>query len=115
MGWLGRIIKLLFVDDEVFLSAIANTIKFAHVTGPIGYIMAFLLAWLISQIPVKYRFLYTLSSIIRQRLRAAVAISVIWTVLILGRSLRTDQSMDDQFGIINEPFLWFGRRTIMPV
>ena len=43
--------KLLFVDDDIFLKAIGITLKFAFITGPVGYVLSFLLAWLISQIP----------------------------------------------------------------
>ncbi len=82
IGWSN--FKLLFVDDEVFLKAIANTLKFALVTGPIGYILAFLLAWLISQIPVKYRFFYTLC-FYTPAITSGVAISVIWLYFILRR------------------------------
>lgn len=52
--------RLLFVDDDIFLKAIGITFKFAVITGPLSYILSFLLAWLISQIPQKFRFFYTL-------------------------------------------------------
>ena len=32
--------KLLFLDDEVFLTAISNTLTFAVITGPIGYLLS---------------------------------------------------------------------------
>ena len=35
---------VLFLEDEVFLKAIQNTLIFAVVTGPISYILCFLLA-----------------------------------------------------------------------
>lgn len=41
----------LIVKDEVFLIAIKNTMLFALVTGPISYIMCFLFAWLINELP----------------------------------------------------------------
>lgn len=48
--------RLLFVDDDIFLQAVGITLKFAFITGPVGTFLLFFLAWLISQIPQKYRF-----------------------------------------------------------
>ena len=45
----------LFLDDEVFTIAVKNTFVIALVTGPIGYIMAFIFAWLINELPNKIR------------------------------------------------------------
>lgn len=74
--------KLLFVDDDIFLKAVGITLKFAIITGPIGYIMAFLLAWLISQIPQKFRFFYTLCYYVPS-ITSAVAMSVVCCICSL--------------------------------
>lgn len=41
----------LFLQDEVFQTAIKNTFIIAIITGPVGYIIAFLFAWLINELP----------------------------------------------------------------
>ena len=41
----------LFLQDEVFQTAVKNTFLVAVITGPVGYIMAFLFAWLINELP----------------------------------------------------------------
>src|SRR5574344_883825 len=41
----------LFLQDDVNQIAIKNTFLIAMVTGPIGYIMAFIIAWLINELP----------------------------------------------------------------
>ncbi|SFI94373.1 multiple sugar transport system permease protein [Treponema bryantii] len=41
----------LFLEDEVFTIAIKNTFLVAIITGPVGYIMAFIFAWLINELP----------------------------------------------------------------
>ena len=41
----------LFLEDDVFTIAIKNTFVIAIITGPIGYIMAFIFAWLINELP----------------------------------------------------------------
>ena len=49
----------LFLEDEVFLKAIQNTLVFAIVTGPISYILCFLLAWLINEMPGPLKTIFT--------------------------------------------------------
>ncbi len=41
----------LFLQDEVFQIAVKNTFLIALVIGPVGYILSFLLAWLINELP----------------------------------------------------------------
>lgn len=41
----------LFLQDEVFQIAVKNTFLIAVITGPVGYILAFLFAWLINELP----------------------------------------------------------------
>ncbi|TLS52608.1 sugar ABC transporter permease [Paenibacillus antri] len=107
--------RLLFVDDDIFLTAIGNTLKFAVVTGPVGYIMAFLLAWLISQIPNRYRFLYTFC-FYTPAITSAVAMTVVWTYLFSGDRYGMINNWLLQSGILNEPWLWLQDvKTIMPV
>ena len=50
----------LFLNDEVFLIALKNTFILAVITGPVSYIMAFVFAWLINELPRKIRWLMTL-------------------------------------------------------
>ena len=48
IGW-QNYINLFFADD-VFLTAVKNTFLFAVVTGPVGYFMALIIAWMINEI-----------------------------------------------------------------
>lgn len=41
----------LFLDDDVFLTALKNTLVFALLTGPASYILCVLFAWLINELP----------------------------------------------------------------
>ncbi len=41
--------KQLFVQDEVFYIAFKNTLLFAMITGPLSYILSFLVAWVINE------------------------------------------------------------------
>jgi multiple sugar transport system permease protein len=49
----------LALSDEVFLIAVQNTLVFAVVTGPLSFIMCFLLAWFINQLPGPMKTLFT--------------------------------------------------------
>ena len=49
----------LFLEDEVFLTAIENTLVFAVVTGPLSYFLCFILAWLINELPGALKTIFT--------------------------------------------------------
>ena len=49
----------LFLEDEVFLKALGNTLIFAVITGPVSYILCFLLAWLINELPGPLKTIFT--------------------------------------------------------
>ena len=50
----------LFADDDIFLIAVKYTLFFAIVTGPISYIMCFIFAWLVNELPRIPRAIMTL-------------------------------------------------------
>lgn len=52
--------KQLILEDDVFVTAIKNTLKFAIITGPVSYILCFFFAWLINELPGKIRPIMTL-------------------------------------------------------
>ncbi|MGM0884667.1 MAG: carbohydrate ABC transporter permease [Bacillota bacterium] len=107
--------RLLFVDDDIFLKAIGVTLKFAFITGPVGYIMAFLLAWLISQIPQKYRFFYTLCYY-TPSITSATAMSVVWLYLFAGDRKGLLNYFATKLGVIDEPYLFLQNiHSIVPV
>lgn len=50
----------LLVRDDVFLIAVKNTLLLALITGPVSYIMCFIFAWLINELPPVPRAIITL-------------------------------------------------------
>ena len=50
----------LFFEDDIFMKALMNTVVMAAATGPVGYLLSFLLAWLINELNPKLRTLYVL-------------------------------------------------------
>ena len=50
----------LFFDDDIFLIAIKNTFIFAVLVGPASYLLSFLVAWFINELPPRLRAIVTL-------------------------------------------------------
>ncbi len=50
----------LFMVDDLFLIAIKNTLLFSAIVGPVGYLMSLGFAWLINEMPPKFRAILTL-------------------------------------------------------
>lgn len=94
----------LFVSDSVFIKALANTLQFAVVTGPVSFVLCFLLAWIINDLPPKLRAVVTL-------VFYAPSISanayVIWQYIFSPDSYGFANSWLMSMGIIDEPSLWF--------
>lgn len=102
--WVGLTnFKLLFMDDDVFLIALKNTLIFALITGPLGYIMSFVAAWIIDQLKFKGAFALAFYA---PSITSSAAMSAIW--LVLFASDRTGYLNDAllKIGVITEPILW---------
>ena len=94
----------LFLDDDVFITAIKNTLKFAAVTGPGSYLLSLLFAWFINELRPKIRSIVTL-------LFYAPSISgnvyLIWTYFFSSDAYGLINAWGAELGLINEPILWF--------
>ncbi len=81
----------LVTQDEAFLKfVLPNTLKYALIVGPGGYVMSFLLAWMLTQIQRIPRTILTLA-IYTPSMLGTVFIQVIWRTIFSG----------DQRGIVN--------------
>src|SRR5690554_375131 len=93
----------LFLNDEVFIIALRNTFILAVITGPISYIMAFVFAWLINELPKKFRWFMTL-------IFYAPSISgsayLLWQLIFSSDMYGILNSRLISMGIINSPILW---------
>lgn len=49
----------LFLEDDIFIISLRNTIIFAVITGPISYLMCFIFAWIINDFSPKLRSIMT--------------------------------------------------------
>lgn len=96
----------LITQDEVFMQKVLpNTLTFAMVVGPGGYVLSFLLAWMLAQIPKKSR--TTLALIIYSpSMMAGIAMSVVWTIIFSGDETGYLNSLLLTAGVIYEPIQW---------
>lgn len=95
--------RLLFTDDSVFLTALANTLIFAGITGPIGYIMSFFAAWVINQL--KFRDLFSLA-FYAPSITSGIAMTVVWLYFFSSDRYGLINSFLIKMGFIGDPILW---------
>lgn len=106
----------LFTRDSVFMQyVLPNTIKFALIVGPGGYIISFFLAWCLSQISHKPR---TIMAIIlyTPSMTMGVAMAVLWRVIFSGNEAGYLNNLLINFGLITEPIQWLtSPQYILPI
>ena len=93
----------LFLDDDVFLIALKNTLIFALLTGPASYLICVLFAWLINELPSKLRAFMTL---VFYAPSISGTLYVIWGFIFSGDSYGMVNGFLMQIGLINDPILW---------
>ena len=106
----------LFTTDNVFMQKILpNTILFAFICGPVGYILSFLLAWMLAQIPKLPRTILALA-IYSPSLTAGVAMQVVWVAIFSGDANGYLNSFLLNNGFINEAIQWLqSEKYLMPI
>lgn len=100
----------LFSDDPIFVKAFGNTIVFAVVTGPIGYLLSLIVAWFINDCGRKMRWILTFVFYAPALSGSAITI---FTYLFSADRHGLINSMLINIGIINEPVAWFKNPVYM--
>ena len=95
-------IRLLF-DDDVFIIALRNTMVFALLTGPIGFVLSFTFAWLINEFP---RGIRTLLTVVFYGPSLAGNVFFMWTFIFSGDSVGLLNSFLFRWGLIPAPIQW---------
>lgn len=96
----------LFTNDKIFVQyVLPNTLKFAFIVGVGGYVLSFLMAWCLAQIPKKPR---TILSIIlyTPSMTMGVAMGVLWIIIFSGSETGYLNSVLISMGLTNEPIEW---------
>ena len=89
----------LFLEDDIFMKALQNTFIFAILTGPLGYILSFTIAWFINELSRKTRAIITL---IMYAPTLAGNVYFIWTFIFSGDAKGLVNSLLIQTGIIKD-------------
>lgn len=110
-GW-GNYLRL-FLDDEIFMIALKNTLIFAVITGPLSYVLCLLFAWIINEFKGKLRAFLTL-------IFYAPSISgnafMVWLIILSGDRYGYLNGILMRWSLIFEPIQWLrDERFIMPV
>lgn len=93
----------LFLNDDVFLIAVRNTLIFAVFTGPFSYILSFLIAWLINEMNP---FLKTFFTFVFYAPSMTTSVYVTWQLILSGDSYGYLNAVLMDIGILNEPAQW---------
>lgn len=93
----------LFLNDDLFLTALRNTLIFALFTAPVSYFLCLFFAWLINELPPKLRSVMT---VVFYMPSIAGNIYTIWQYIFSGDQYGMVNSALMGLGIINEPVQW---------
>ncbi|HIW73239.1 MAG TPA: sugar ABC transporter permease [Firmicutes bacterium] len=93
----------MFTSDAVFPIAVQNTLVFALITGPLGYILSFSLAWLINEVSSGMRMLFVL---IFYSPAIAGSIYVVFGVLFSSDAYGYINGFLMNWGFIDRPVEW---------
>ena len=94
----------LFLDDDIFIIAIKNTLIFAVIVGPASYLMSLLVAWFINELPPKIRAVVTL---VFYAPSISGQVYLIWGTLFSGDSYGWVNATLLNLGLITEEIQWF--------
>lgn len=96
----------LLTQDEVFMQyVLPNTIIFALIVGPGGYVLGFLLAWILAQLPKIPRTILALI-FYSPSMTSGVAMTVVWRIIFSGNETGYVNSLLLRLGWITEPIIW---------
>ncbi len=106
----------LLTRDAIFMQyVLPNTILFAVIVGPGGYLLSFFLAWCLSQITKLPRTILALL-IYSPSMTSGVAMNVVWRIIFSGDERGYVNALLLNLGWINEPIAFLQSTTyLMPV
>ncbi|MDR2504915.1 MAG: sugar ABC transporter permease [Oscillospiraceae bacterium] len=101
IGW-SNYLKL-FLEDDLFMKALQNTLVLALVTGPLSYLLCLLFAWIINEFKGWTRALLTLVFYAPSICGQAY---LIWNIILTGDRYGFLNGLLMNLGVIQEAILW---------
>ena len=103
----------LFLDDDIFITALKNTFIFAAIVGPASYIMSYMVAWFINELSPRIRAIVTL---IFYAPSISGQVYLVWGTLFSSDSYGWANAVLLELGIINEEIAFFQNADwVMPL
>lgn len=111
VGWKNYI--RLFLNDDIFIIALKNTLLFAIVTGPVSFLACFVFAWIINELP---RGLRTFMTLVYYAPSISGNVYFIWLLIFSGDRYGILNGFLIQSGFLNEPIQWLKNEAyILPI
>ncbi len=103
----------MFIQDDIFMIVLKNTIVLAVLTGPAGFLLSFVLAWMINEFRPGMRtllsFMYYVPSLVGNGL-------LIWQMLFASDSYGYMNNILLNAGLITSPITWLSTEAyIVPI
>ena len=95
--------KQLFLNDEIFLLALKNTMVFACIAGPVSYILSFVMAWILNDMKGRTAFALAFYA---PSITSGTAMAVIWLYFFSSDSYGLINNFLMNLGLISSPILW---------
>lgn len=106
----------LLTQDEIFMqNVLPNTIIYALIVGPGGYVLSFIVAWALSQLTSVPR---TILAVIfySPSMTGTVAMTVLWKIIFSGDQMGYINNWLMNLGILDEPIIWLvDARYLLPI
>lgn len=108
-------INLLTADDVFMQKVLPNTVIYALIVGPGGYVLSFIVAWGLSQLTSVPRTILTII-FYSPSMTGATAMTVLWRIIFSGDQMGYVNNWLMKLGIIDEPILWLvDSRYLLPI
>lgn len=105
--------RRMIVDDSAFIVTVRNTFIFSVVAGPLGFLLSFILAWLVNEFSPRVR---TILSLLFYAPSLVGNAYFIWQVAFSGDSYGYINSLLLSVGVITEPIVWLKNESfLMPI
>ncbi len=95
--------RRLFLEDDIFLKAFGNTLVFAVVTGPLGYMISFFASWVINEFG---RFTKALLTFIFYIPSISGTVYTIWGLIFDSDIYGYANALLIKLGFIDDPINW---------
>lgn len=105
-------INLITADDTFMKYVLPNTVKYALIVGVGGYVLAFLLAWALANLPRRLRTVFALI-LYSPSMTTGVAMAVLWKIMFTGDQTGYLNSWLMDIGVIDEPIIWLTNTTFL--